>query len=170
MSLNPDPIHLEEDGFIAAFGGVYEHSPWIAKAVWDADTCPPNSAAQMASAMEQVLQKADHAAKLALLRAHPDLAGKAALADELTDESRVEQAGAGLDQCTSAEFARFSRLNAAYTQKFEFPFIVAVKGMDRQQILDQFERRLGNALAQEFETALGEVNKIARLRLEAMEN
>ncbi len=170
MSLNPDPIHLDEDGFIAAFGGVYEHSAWIAKAVWDSNTCPPDTAADMAMSMAAELKKAGPDTKLALLRAHPDLAGKAAMADELTDESRSEQAGAGLDQCTPAQFERFARLNPAYTAKFGFPFIVAVKGMDRQQILDQFEKRLGNSAEEEFETALAQVNKIACLRLEAMED
>ncbi len=170
MNLKPDPSLLDEDAFVAAFGGVYEHSPWIARAVWqDMKGKVPTRAADLAKAMAAVLAQADGDAKLALLRAHPDLAGKAALAGNLTTESHNEQAGAGLDQCSAEEFARFGALNAAYTQKFDFPFIVAVKGMDRHGILAQFAARLGNSYETEFETALGEVNKIARLRLEALE-
>ena len=104
----PLPTQMNRDEFVARFGGVYEHSPWIAEAVFDAGLkAEHNSAAGMSAAMMRVLEAASEEALLALIRAHPDLAGKAALADELTDESRSEQAGAGLDQCTPEEFAAF---------------------------------------------------------------
>ncbi len=171
MSLNPNPAQLDEDDFVAAYGGVYEHSPWIAKAVWQRlDGKVPNSARKLSLLMAGVLEKADMDAKLALLRAHPDLAGKAAIAGDLTQSSRSEQAGAGLDACTAEEFARFERLNATYKETFGFPFIVAVKGLTRHDILDQFEARLQNSRDKELQTALNEVNKIARLRLTAMED
>ena len=98
----------------------------------------------------------------------PDLAGKLAIAGELTEDSRREQAGAGLDRLSAEEHARFTALNQAYTEKFGFPFIIAVKGLDRDDILKAFEARLDNGLDQEFETAAAQVEKIARLRLEAM--
>ena len=170
MSLNPDPAELDEDGFVAAYGGVYEHSPWIAKTLWQSlGGKVPGSAGKLSLLMAGVLEGADDAAKLALLRAHPDLAGKAAIAGDLTKSSHREQAGAGLDACSAEEFARFERLNAAYKEKFGFPFIVAVKGLTRHDILDQFAARLNNGRDKELQTALNEVNKIARLRLTAME-
>ncbi len=171
MTLNPDPSTLNKAGFIAAYGGVYEHSPWIARAVWEAmGDQVPCSAVKLSVLMAATLEQANDDAKLKLLRAHPDLAGKAALAGVLTDNSRLEQAGAGLDQCSKSEFDRFQQLNAAYTNKFDFPFIVAVKGLTRHDILDQFEIRLNNSRKIEFQTALEQVKKIARLRLEAMED
>jgi OHCU decarboxylase len=170
MSLTPNPAGVDEDGFVAAYGGVYEHSPWIAKTLWqNLSGKVPTSAGKLSLLMTGVLEGADGAAKLALLRAHPDLAGKAAIAGDLTRSSRSEQAGAGLDACTAEEFARFERLNAAYKEKFGFPFIVAVKGLTRHDILDQFAARLNNSRDKELQTALNEVNKIARLRLTAME-
>ncbi len=171
MSLNPDPAHLDEAEFVAAFGGVYEHSPWIAQRLWQSlGGKIPSSAGKLSLLMAGMLEGADDAAKLALLCAHPDLAGKAAIAGDLTRSSRSEQAGAGLDACTAEEFARFERLNAAYKEKFGFPFIVAVKGLTRHDILDQFAARLNNGRDKELQTALAEVNKIARLRLSAMED
>jgi len=119
----------------------------------------------LATAMAAQVNTADEAAKMTLICAHPDLAGKAALRDELTAESRSEQAGAGLDQCSAEELAEFTRLNSAYKQKFGFPFIVAVKGLDRHDILAAFRARLNHERAQEFETALTQIHKIARLRL-----
>ncbi len=170
MALNPDPAKMDEAAFVKAYGGIYEHSPWIAKMLWQSlDGKLPNSALKLSLLMAGVLEKADDAAKLALLRAHPDLAGKAAIAGKLTQSSHNEQAGAGLDACTKEEFARFETLNAAYKEKFGFPFIVAVKGLTRHDILDQFDRRLNHKCDEEFQTALNEVSKIARLRLAAME-
>ncbi len=159
---------LGRDAFVGRYGGIYEHSPWIAEAVWDAgltDACDTPSG--LAAAMAAVLEAANDDAKLTLIRAHPDLAGKAALRGDLTEESTNEQAGAGLDLCSAEEFERFQRLNSTYTEKFGFPFIIAVKGLDRHMILDAFEQRIANDPKTEFVTALEQINKIARLRLEA---
>lgn len=106
--------------------------------------------------------------QLELIRAHPDLAGKAQLAGELTASSTEEQASAGLDQCSPEEYERFQALNGAYRDKFGFPFVLAVRGRSRAEILEAFEARLGNDYDVEFETALAEIHQIARLRLEAM--
>ena len=108
---------------------------------------------------------APRAERLALLRGHPDLAGKAAVAGDLTAESRGEQASAGLDRCNPEEFQRLQALNAAYKEKFGFPFILAVKGLTREAILAAFEARLAGAPDAEFATALAQVDRIARLRL-----
>jgi OHCU decarboxylase len=118
--------------------------------------------------MARALLSAGREAQLALIDAHPDLAGQAALRGELTAASSAEQAGAGIDACSAEEFARFGELNAAYRARFGFPFIMAVKGSDRQQILDAFAQRLHNTPEQEFARALAEINQIALLRLQAL--
>ena len=118
--------------------------------------------------MAQIVDAADDDAKLALLRAHPELAGRLAVAGALTADSTAEQASAGLDRCTPEEFAEFHRLNERYNARFGFPFIVAVRGLSRQDILAAFRARTGNDRETEFATALRQVHRIARLRLEAM--
>ena len=158
------PSALDRAAFLARYGWVYEHSPWIAEAVWDAGGASDDAEA-LAKAMAGTVDAADDAAKLALLRAHPDLAGRLALAGELTEASRAEQAGAGLDRCSPEELAEFQRLNAAYVAKFGFPFIIAVAGLDRAAILDAFRRRAAQPPQTEFAEALTQVHRIARLRL-----
>jgi 2-oxo-4-hydroxy-4-carboxy-5-ureidoimidazoline decarboxylase len=153
--------------FVARYGGVYEHSPWIAEAVWDAGDVPGEISA-LADLMAARIEAAGEGAQLALLRAHPDLAGKLAVRGGLTVESTSEQAGAGLDLCSPEEFGEFQRLNDAYTSRFGFPFILAVKGHDRAGILEAFRRRVGNDRATEFREALDQVHRIARLRLTAL--
>ena len=118
--------------FIAIFGSVYEHSPWVAEAVYPSLT-PGSDAAAMAEQMRSVVNAASDKLKLDLLRAHPDLAGRLSLA-ELTESSRSEQTGAGLDRCTPEELSEFQALNTAYIEKFGFPFIFAVKGYHRTDI------------------------------------
>ena len=122
----------------------------------------------LAMLMADCVDNASTEKQLALIRAHPDLAGKAQLAGELTEESTTEQASAGLDQCSAEEYERFQALNTEYLEKFGFPFVMAVRGSDRAAILDAFSARLENDYELEFETALIEIHKIARLRLEAM--
>jgi OHCU decarboxylase len=166
---DPPPREMTREAFLARFGGVYEHSPWIGEAAWRRGLTPAEDTPEgFAAALAAVVAHADDASKLALIRAHPDLAGRAAVAGELTAASRSEQAGAGLDRCTPEEFRRFHALNDAYKEKFGFPFILAVAGKTRQDILAAFETRLGNDRETEFRTALAEIDKIARLRLEAM--
>lgn len=168
-TLSPKPTTLDRTAFGATYGGIYEHSPWVAEAVFDgglaaADDAPEGLAARMAAAVED----ADDDRKLALLRAHPELAGRLAVAGNLTSDSRAEQASAGLDRCTPEEFAEFQRLNAAYNERFGFPFIIAVRGLTRQDILQAFRARVANDRKTEFATAMEQVHRIARLRLDAM--
>ncbi|MCZ7471338.1 2-oxo-4-hydroxy-4-carboxy-5-ureidoimidazoline decarboxylase [Agrobacterium sp. O3.4] len=155
--------------FVARFGGVFEHSPFIAERAYDAGAVEGDLTAKVVhAALTAQFRAASEAERLGVLRAHPDLAGKLAIAGELTADSRNEQAGAGLDRLSPAEHARFTELNSAYTQKFGFPFIIAVKGLNRHDILSAFETRIGNGAAEEFETATAQVEKIAWLRLSAM--
>jgi 2-oxo-4-hydroxy-4-carboxy-5-ureidoimidazoline decarboxylase len=152
--------------FRRALGGVFEHSPWIAERAWRSR--PFASVAALHAAMTRVVREASREEQLALLRAHPDLAGRAARAGDLTAASRAEQASAGLDRLTDAEYERFGRLNAAYRDTFGFPFIIAVRRHDKTAILAAFERRLGNTRDAEIEAALAEVADITRLRLDAL--
>lgn len=164
------PSSLDRAAFLARFGGVFEHSPWIAEralakglakgAEPDADTAEGLHARLVAE-----FRAASEEERLAVLRAHPDLAGKLAAAKRLTAESAGEQASAGLDALTDAERARFTALNEAYTSRFGFPFILAVKGRSKAEILENFEARIANDRAAEFATACAQVERIALLRL-----
>jgi 2-oxo-4-hydroxy-4-carboxy-5-ureidoimidazoline decarboxylase len=149
--------------FVGALGDVFEHSPWVAEAVFDGG--PFASVEALHAAMSRVVREAPRDAQLALLRAHPDLAGRAARAGAMTAASVAEQASAGLDRLSDEEYERFTRLNAGYRERFGFPFIIAVRRQTRAGILAAFERRLAQPLDREIETALGEVFEIARLRL-----
>ena len=155
---------MRRDAFTARYGAIYEDSPWVAEAVWEA-----GDFGNIAAAMRAVVDAAPEARRLELVRAHPDLAGRAALAGELTAASTAEQAGAGLDRCSPEELAEFHALNTAYKEKFGFPFIVAVTSLTRHDILEQFRRRLENDAATELATAFEQIHAIARLRLEALE-
>lgn len=163
------PAALSRAAFVQRFGGVYEHSPWVAERAWDAGFNEHHSVVgTLATAMADVLDKASNYEKLQLIRAHPDLAGKAARQGELTHESTDEQSSAGLDQCTEEELAHFQTMNNAYKAKFDIPFIMAVRGANRHEILSGFEQRLPNEPAVEFDRALEEINRIAMLRLMAL--
>ena len=163
------PSALSRAAFVATFADIYEHSPWVAESVFAQGIGPEDDVIEhLHGRMAGVLLAAGREAQLALINAHPDLAGKAAVRGELTAASTVEQASAGIDACSAEEFARFGELNAAYKARFGFPFIMAVKGSDRQQILDSFAQRLNNTPEQEFARALAEINKIALLRLQAL--
>jgi len=157
-----------EPEFVARFGAIYEHSPWVAE---EAARIVDDIAdiEQVAAVMADCVDNASVDRQLALIRAHPDLAGKAQIAGELTEDSTSEQASAGLDQCSAEEYERFQSLNRAYDEKFGFPFVMAVRDSSRQEILAAFESRLSNEPDLEFETALAEIHKIARLRLRAVE-
>lgn len=158
------PGDMDRDGFLARFGPVFEHSPWIAEAAWQAGP-PPDTAEGLHAVMVGVLRAAPRERQLDLLNAHPDLAGKLAVNGELTADSSAEQASAGLDRCTPDEFARFTALNDAYRARFGFPFILAVKGRSPAEILAAFERRAGNTPEEEFAEALAQVERITLLRL-----
>jgi 2-oxo-4-hydroxy-4-carboxy-5-ureidoimidazoline decarboxylase len=158
----------ELDDFVSRYGGIYEHSPWVAEeAAADAAGCA--SIERVAEIMADCVDNASEEKQLALIRAHPDLAGRAQIAGELTADSSTEQARAGLDQCSKDEYERFQDLNSRYHEKFGFPFVMAVRNSSRADILAAFEQRLDNDAGLEFETALAEIHQIARLRLQAME-
>ncbi|TDP01890.1 2-oxo-4-hydroxy-4-carboxy-5-ureidoimidazoline decarboxylase [Marinomonas balearica] len=159
---------LKKAEFVRVLGSIYEHSQWVAETLFDHAPLSFNSTKELKDRMRLIVENSTQEQKLALLNAHPDLAGKAALAGELTDSSTQEQAGAGLDQCTTEELARFMDLNNEYKQKFEFPFIMAVKGATKDQILEGFEKRTPNDWQTEFDTAIQEVHKIAGFRLDAL--
>ena len=148
--------------------GLYEHTPWIAAEALKHR--PFKSLAQLKHVMAEVLARADQDAQLALIRAHPELAGKAMVAKTLTTESTNEQGKAGLTDCTPEEFARIQKLNADYNAKFGFPFILAVRGprgtgLTRQQIIEAFARRLDNHPDFELAEALRNIHRIAEIRL-----
>jgi 2-oxo-4-hydroxy-4-carboxy-5-ureidoimidazoline decarboxylase len=153
-------------GFIVALGGVFEDSPWVAEAAWPRH--PFATLDALYRAMVDAVRSAGEDTQLALIRAHPELAGKAAVRGELTADSTAEQSGAGLNQCSPQEFARLQELNGAYNTKFGFPFIIAVKGLDRAAIIERFAERLERDRASEFEEALQQIARIAWLRLEAL--
>jgi 2-oxo-4-hydroxy-4-carboxy-5-ureidoimidazoline decarboxylase len=153
---------LSHPEFLARFGPVYEASPWVAEGVWPAvEAGELDDPAALAAAMRAVVDAAPRQVKLALVRAHPELAGRTRMAEASVNE----QSGAGLDQCSAQEFAAFQRFNAAYNARFGFPFIVAVKGLTRADILAAFEARLANDPDTEFETALAQIHRIAGFRL-----
>ncbi|WP_439527398.1 2-oxo-4-hydroxy-4-carboxy-5-ureidoimidazoline decarboxylase [Pannonibacter sp.] len=155
---------LSAEAFVTHFGDVAEHSPWVAELA--ATRRPFASREALVAAFDAAMQAALPERQLALIRAHPDLAGKAAIAGNVAEDSRKEQAGAGLDRLSPDEFARFTALNDAYKDKFGFPFIFAVKGATKDMILAAFESRIGNDPATEFATALAQIARIFRFRLE----
>lgn len=152
--------------FTAALGGVFERSPWIAARA--AQGRPYKTLGALHEAMTRAVEAAGREAQLELIRAHPDLAGKAALAGELSSDSIFEQVNAGLGALSHAEYTRFHTLNAAYKARFGFPFVLAVKGHDKTSILAAFETRLHNGSERERTRALAEIYQIARFRLEAL--
>ena len=160
------PSTLSRAAFVEAFADIYEHSPWVAEKAYDlGELGALDDIESLHQRMSDILLSADHAAQLALINAHPDLAGKAAVQGELTESSTHEQAGAGIHQCTAEEFARFTQLNEAYKARFQFPFIMAVKGSNRHQILASFEKRIHNDVEAEFKEALSQINLISLFRL-----
>jgi OHCU decarboxylase len=160
------PSQMELPEFVQRFGGIFEHSPWIAERAFALELGPAHdSAIGLHNALARVFRTAPHAQRLAVLNAHPDLAGKLAKAKRLTAESTAEQASAALDALTDAERETFQRLNAAYVEKHGFPFIIAVRDNTKASILNAFETRLNNSSETEFETACAQVERIAALRL-----
>ncbi|WP_417226826.1 2-oxo-4-hydroxy-4-carboxy-5-ureidoimidazoline decarboxylase [Amphritea sp.] len=163
------PSQMSREAFVSTFGDVYEHSAWVAEQAYDLGLDSRYDQIEtLHKRMAKILLDADKQSQLDLINAHPDLAGKAAIAGELTESSTSEQAGAGISECTAEEFTRFTALNDAYKTAFGFPFIMAVKGSNRHQILAAFEERIHNNPEQEFNRALQEINKIAQFRLDAI--
>ncbi|MCD7109100.1 2-oxo-4-hydroxy-4-carboxy-5-ureidoimidazoline decarboxylase [Rhizobium sp. DKSPLA3] len=158
----------EGQAFVGQFGGIFEHSPWVAEEALEWLPDGPPTAATVHAAMVQAFRAASTEKRLQVLRAHPDLAGRLAIAGGLTADSKAEQASAGLDRLTPDEHALFTTCNAIYTDKFGFPFIIAVRGKTKDDILAAFQARLDNTPDEEFATATAEVETIARLRLDAL--
>lgn len=152
------------EAFAEEFGGIAEHTPWVAHRA--ASARPFASREDMVAAFQEAVLAAGEGEQTALLAAHPDLAGRAARAGALTAESSREQAGAGLDTLADEEFARFTRLNDAYRARFGIPFIIAVRGATKHTILAAFENRVGGTQTEERLTALAQVLRIIRFRLE----
>ncbi|WP_370267476.1 allantoinase PuuE [Nioella sp.] len=160
------PSEMDKDAFVAAYGGIFEHSPWIAERAWGLELGPAHDcAAGVHNALARAFRSASREERLGVLRAHPDLAGKLAAAGRLTAESTSEQAGAGLNMLTDEEREAFTRLNAAYVDKHGFPFIIAVRDHDKASIRANFERRIDNDSATEFDEACRQVERIAEFRL-----
>ncbi|MCG6121320.1 MAG: 2-oxo-4-hydroxy-4-carboxy-5-ureidoimidazoline decarboxylase [Microvirga sp.] len=165
LPTNVRPSHMTRAQFVGLYGDVFEHSAWIAEAAHDAGLDQAADTPEgLQAAMVRVLDAAPRESKLALIRAHPDLAGRLAVA-EMAPDSQTEQASAGLTQLTEEERDRFLELNDAYRAKFDFPFIMAVRGRGKAEIMSAFKERLDNDPEREFETAMAEIGKIALLRL-----
>ena len=160
------PSQMDRESFVERFGSIFEHSPWVAERAYDLELGPMHdTAAGLQNAMARAFRTASREERLAVLTAHPDLAGKLAAAKRLTAESTAEQASAGLDALTDAERARFTELNTAYVEKHGFPFIIAVRDHDKASILAAFERRIDNDSETEFAEAARQVERIALHRL-----
>lgn len=163
-----EPSEMGATEFIETFGHVFEHSPWIAENAWYRGLGARNdTAAGLHEALCNEIRRADDEQKLELLRAHPEL-GVAIGRGELSESSRREQQRSNLDACTPEEYAEFQRLNAAYREKFGFPFILAIKGYHRKQILEIFRQRLGHGPEEELQAALTQVMKIGLYRLQEL--
>ncbi|WP_298437847.1 allantoinase PuuE [uncultured Jannaschia sp.] len=163
------PSAMDRAAFVARFGGVFEHSPWIAEQAWAGELGPVHDTpAGLHNALARVFRTASEDERLGVLRAHPDLAGKLAAAGRLTEESTSEQASVGLDLLTNTERDTFEELNGAYVRKHGFPFIVAVRDHTKAEILSMFGRRIDNDTPAEIAEACRQVERIARLRLEDM--
>ena len=169
MITKPAPHELSRTAFIATFGGIYEHSPWVAETLYDQGLSKNDgNPIKLAERMAAIVDAAGDERQMALLCAHPELAGKLAISGSLTSASKAEQASAQLDQCSAEEFAEFQNLNQRYHKTFGHPFIIAVRGLNRTKILAAFRKRVNHSAQVEFRTALAEVHKIAKLRLDQL--
>jgi len=157
---------LDEAAFVATLGGIFEHSPWVARRAYAAR--PFASIDALHATMLDVVRRATRDEQLALIRAHPELAGRAMIAKTLTADSTSEQSSAGLTRCSPAEYATLVELNARYNAKFGFPFILAVKGYDRQGVIAEFARRVERDEPTEFAEALVQIARITGFRLRAL--
>jgi OHCU decarboxylase len=159
-SVAADP---DEEAFVARYGALFEHSPWVAR---EAFQCQEDD---LGAAFEAALREAPRDKQLAVVQAHPELAGREAEAGELTEASASEQARAGLDRLTADELADWRSLNADYRERFGFPLVVCVREHTKDSILAWGRERLHHTPEEELDIAVGEVVKIARLRLEDMQ-
>jgi len=157
---------FDRDQFVETLGGIFEHSPWVADMAYQ--DRPFNSSTQLHQAMVDAVNKSPKFQRMALICNHPELAGKEAAEGTLTNDSRQEQSRAGLDQCSAEELAQLQSLNLAYRKKFDFPFVIAVTGLDKTQIITAIESRLENSASLELDTSIAEIGKIGVIRLNAL--
>jgi 2-oxo-4-hydroxy-4-carboxy-5-ureidoimidazoline decarboxylase len=157
---------FDRDQFVETLGDIFEHSPWVAEMIYQ--DRPFDSTTQLHQTMVEAVNKSPEMQRMALIRNHPELAGKEAAEGTLTDDSRQEQSRAGLDQCSAEELAQLQSLNRAYREKFDFPFVIAVTGLDKTQIIAAIESRLKNLVSVEFDTSIAEIGKIGLIRLNAL--
>jgi 2-oxo-4-hydroxy-4-carboxy-5-ureidoimidazoline decarboxylase len=157
---------INKDKIIDILGSVYEHSSWVPERLISFDIKIIKNSDELFIKMKSIVECASDKEKLKLLCAHPELGNKLQKLNNLTDFSKLEQKSAGLDQCSDKEFETLTRLNKEYRAKFNFPFIIAVKGLTKANIIDEMKKRVKNSYNQEFNTALKEVHKIAKMRLD----
>jgi 2-oxo-4-hydroxy-4-carboxy-5-ureidoimidazoline decarboxylase len=156
----------DREQFVESLGSIFEHSPWVADLAYD---CRPfDSIQHLHQCMLETVEKSPEFQRMALICNHPELAGKEADAGTLTNDSRKEQSRAGLSQCSAEELTRLQSLNQAYQEKFEFPFVIAVTGLNKTQIIAALETRLKNSAAIEFDASITEIGKIGKIRLDAL--
>lgn len=161
-----DLNQYSKDQFIESLGGIFEHSPWVPDLVYE--DRPFDSISQLNQTMLEAVQQSPEFQRMALICNHPELAGKEAAEGTLTSDSRQEQSSAGLDQCTAEELTQLQSLNRAYMEKFEFPFVIAVTGLNKTLIIEALGKRLQNSIDREFETSINEIGKIAGIRLNTL--
>ncbi len=155
-----------KDQFVESLGGIFEHSPWVADLVYE--DRPFETIKQLQQTMLDAVQHSPELQRMALICNHPELAGKEAAAGTLTEDSRQEQFRAGLDQCTAEDLAQLQSLNQAYRKNFEFPFVIAVTGLNKAQIIAALESRLKNSFTVEFDASIAEIGKISMIRLNTL--
>ncbi len=167
--INFEKKSFKKSEFITLFESIYEHSDWVIKNIIKNNSNVPNTINELKIKMKNEVDKSSENLKLKLLRAHPELGIKKSQLSSLTEASQEEQKSAGLDQCSEEEYQEIKSLNKSYKEKFQFPFIIAVKGLNRLDIIKSMKKRVDNNYEEEFLTAINEVHKIAKIRLDALE-
>ena len=166
--INFEKKSFKKSEFITLFESIYEHSDWVIKNIIKNNSNVPNTINELKIKMKNEVDKSSENLKLKLLRSHPELGIKKNQLSSLTESSQEEQKSAGLDQCSEEEYQEIKSLNKSYKEKFQFPFIIAVKGLNRLDIIKSMKKRVDNNYEEEFLTAINEVHKIAKIRLDAL--
>ena len=156
---------MEGKKIINLLKGIYEHSAWVPEKLLSENISEIKTKEELKLMMKKIVDNSTETEKLNLIKAHPELGKKLQKKEKLTNFSKEEQKSAGLDQCTDEEFEILTNLNNTYRSKFEFPFILAVKGLNKNQIIDNMKKRVNNSKSEEFKTAINEIHKIAQLRI-----
>ena len=156
---------MEGKKIINLLKGIYEHSAWVPEKLLSENISEIKTKEELELMMKKIVDNSTETEKLNLIKAHPELGTKLQKKEKLTKFSKEEQKSAGLDQCSDEEFEILTNLNNTYRSKFEFPFILAVKGLNKNQIIDNMKKRVNNCKSEEFETAINEIHKIAQLRI-----